>query len=103
MALNEWAKKREWLHPTHELSKLLLVNDDLQIIKSLLSDEFLLSSLQCHLDGRPYTEFNQTKWILNSMKYMLLSCHQNTGQNHNIKIANRSFENVAQFKYLELH
>jgi hypothetical protein len=33
-------------------------------------------------------------------KYMLLSHHQNAGQNHNIKIANRSFENVAQFKYL---
>jgi hypothetical protein len=33
-------------------------------------------------------------------KYMLLSRHQNTGQNHNIKIANRSFENVAHFKYL---
>jgi hypothetical protein len=31
---------------------------------------------------------------------MLLSRHQNTGQNHNIKIGDRSFENVAQFKYL---
>jgi hypothetical protein len=31
---------------------------------------------------------------------MLLSCNQNGGQNHNIKIANRSFENVAQLKYL---
>jgi hypothetical protein len=30
---------------------------------------------------------------------MLLSRHQNAGQNHNIKIANRSFENVAQFRY----
>jgi hypothetical protein len=28
-------------------------------------------------------------------KYMLLSCHQNSGQNHNIKVANRFFENVA--------
>jgi hypothetical protein len=28
-------------------------------------------------------------------KYMLLSRHQNAGQNHDIKIANRSFENVA--------
>jgi hypothetical protein len=32
-------------------------------------------------------------------KYMLLSCHQNTGQNHNIKTSDRSFENVAQFKH----
>jgi hypothetical protein len=33
-------------------------------------------------------------------KYMLLSHHQNAGQNHNIQIADRSFETVAQFKYL---
>jgi hypothetical protein len=33
-------------------------------------------------------------------KYMLLSHHQNAGQNHNIKIANKSFENVTQFKYV---
>jgi hypothetical protein len=33
-------------------------------------------------------------------KYMLLSRHQNAGQNHDAKIANRSFENAAQFKYL---
>jgi hypothetical protein len=32
--------------------------------------------------------------------YMLLSRHQNVGQNREIKIANRSFENVLQFKYL---
>jgi hypothetical protein len=33
-------------------------------------------------------------------KYMLLSHRQNVGQNRDIKIANRSFENVSQFKYL---
>jgi hypothetical protein len=33
-------------------------------------------------------------------KFMLLSLHQNAGQNPNIKVANRSFENMAQFKYL---
>jgi hypothetical protein len=33
-------------------------------------------------------------------KYMLLSRHQNTGQNHDMNLANRSFENVAQFRYL---
>jgi hypothetical protein len=32
-------------------------------------------------------------------KYML-SHHQNVGQNQDIKIANRSFENVSWFKYL---
>jgi hypothetical protein len=31
---------------------------------------------------------------------MLLSRHQNVGQNRDIKTANRSFENVSQFKYL---
>jgi hypothetical protein len=33
-------------------------------------------------------------------KYMLLSHHWNAGQNRDIKIANSSFENVLQFKYL---
>jgi hypothetical protein len=32
-------------------------------------------------------------------KYMLLSRYQIVGQNRNIKIAKRSFENVSQFKY----
>jgi hypothetical protein len=35
-------------------------------------------------------------------KYMLMSRHQNAGQNHDVRIANRSFENVAQFKYFEM-
>jgi hypothetical protein len=33
-------------------------------------------------------------------KYMLLSRHQTGGQNHNIEIANRSFENATKFEYL---
>jgi hypothetical protein len=32
--------------------------------------------------------------------YMLLSRHQGAGQNYGIKTDNRSFANVAQFKYL---
>jgi hypothetical protein len=31
---------------------------------------------------------------------MLLSHHQNAEKNYDIKIANLSFENIAQFKYL---
>jgi hypothetical protein len=33
-------------------------------------------------------------------KYMLLSRHQNAGKNHDIKISNKAFENVAQLRYL---
>jgi hypothetical protein len=33
-------------------------------------------------------------------KYMLLTRYQNVSQNRDIKIANRTFENVSQFKYL---
>jgi hypothetical protein len=33
-------------------------------------------------------------------KYMLQSCHQNAGQNHDINTANKPSENVAQLKYL---
>jgi hypothetical protein len=31
---------------------------------------------------------------------MIMSCHPNSGQNHNIRIANGLFENVAKFKCL---
>jgi hypothetical protein len=31
---------------------------------------------------------------------MSLFYHQNVGQNHDIKIANRCFENMAKFRYL---
>jgi hypothetical protein len=37
---------------------------------------------------------------IDETKCMLLSCHQNVGRNRDIKITNRSFENVSQFKYL---
>jgi hypothetical protein len=33
-------------------------------------------------------------------KYMVMSRDQNAGQNHNIKLDNKSFEGVEQFKYL---
>jgi hypothetical protein len=37
---------------------------------------------------------------INVEETMLLSRQQNIGQNRDIKIANRSFKNVSQFKYL---
>jgi hypothetical protein len=33
-------------------------------------------------------------------KYLVVSGHQNIGQNYNLLIANKSSENVANFKYL---
>jgi hypothetical protein len=33
-------------------------------------------------------------------KYMIMSCHLNSGQNQNIKVANESFDNVVKCKYL---
>jgi hypothetical protein len=33
-------------------------------------------------------------------KYMIMSCHPNSGQNQNIRTPNESFQNVAKFKYL---
>jgi hypothetical protein len=30
---------------------------------------------------------------------MVMSCHQNTRQNHNLKRDNKSLKNVAKFKY----
>jgi hypothetical protein len=35
-------------------------------------------------------------------KYMLVSRDQNAGQNREITIGNRSFQNVSQFKYMEM-
>jgi hypothetical protein len=36
-------------------------------------------------------------------KYIITSCHQNSGQNQNIKIANELSENVVKFKYFGRH
>jgi hypothetical protein len=33
---------------------------------------------------------------------MIVSCHPNSGQNQNIRIANESFEKVPKVKYLEM-
>jgi hypothetical protein len=34
------------------------------------------------------------------VRYVVVSHHQNVGQNHNLLIVDKSFENVAKFTYL---
>jgi hypothetical protein len=38
---------------------------------------------------------------IEKIKYITLFPHQNADRNHDMKRANRSLENVAQFRYLE--
>jgi hypothetical protein len=52
------------------------------------------------LTAQPFFLQYLTEIKVEKTKYMLLSRHQNVGQNRDIKIANRSFGNVSQFKYL---
>lgn len=44
------------------------------------------------------TETYQT--LATRSKHMFVTCSQNTGQNHNRMIANKSIENVTKFNYL---
>jgi hypothetical protein len=41
---------------------------------------------------------NEIEVDVDRTKYMLVTRHQNSGQNRDIKIATRSFENVSQFR-----
>jgi hypothetical protein len=65
-----------------------LLGDSVNIIKEN-SETFLEASRDTGL------EINAEK-----TKYMIMSCHPNSGQNQNIKTANESFEKVTKFKYL---
>jgi hypothetical protein len=44
---------------------------------------------------------NEHRFLAFAVVELLPFRYQNAGKNHDIKIANRCFENMAQFKYLE--
>jgi sorting nexin-29 len=80
------------LNGTHQLLAYAvdvnLLGDDIDTIKK--NTETLIDASK---EVGPEVNVEKTKC-------MLLSCHQNVGRNRHIKIANRSIENVSQFRYL---
>jgi hypothetical protein len=78
------------LNGTHQLlacaDNVNLLEDNIDTIKKN-TGTLIEVGLEVNVEKTKYT-------------YMLLSRHQNVDQNRDIKIANRSFENVSQFKYL---
>jgi hypothetical protein len=73
------------LNGTHQL---LAYGDDVNIVGGN-TETLLDSSKEVGLEVNP-----------EDTKYMLMSRSQKIGQKHSMKIVNRSFEDVAKFKYL---
>jgi hypothetical protein len=80
------------LNGTHQL---LAYADDVNLLGDNI--DTIKTNTETLIDGSKEVGL---KINVEKTKYMLLSCHQNVGQNRDIKIANRSFGNVSQFKYL---
>jgi hypothetical protein len=75
--------------------QFLAYADDVNIVEGNI--DTIKKNMEALLD-----EVNEVGLEVNPEKtmYMLLSCSQKVGQKYSIKIANRSFEYVAKFKYL---
>jgi hypothetical protein len=75
-------------------SHQLLVYADVNLLEDKI--DIIKKNIETLIDGNRDVGLE----VNADIKFMLLSHHQNAGQNQDIKIANRSFENVGQFKYL---
>jgi hypothetical protein len=65
-----------------------LLGDNIQYVDTIKKNTQILTDASKEAGLQVNTE---------KTKYIFMSCHQNTEQNHDIKIGNRCFENVAQF------
>jgi hypothetical protein len=75
--------------------QLLIYTDDVNLLGDNINSIKKNGEILIDASNEVGIEVNEEK-----TKYILLSSYQNAGQNHDIKIASRSFENVAQLKYL---
>jgi hypothetical protein len=80
------------LNGAHEL---LSYDDDVNLLGDNI--DTIYKNTETLTDGSKEVGLEVT---VEKTKYMLVSRDQNAGQNRDIKIVNRSFENVSQFKYL---
>jgi F0F1-type ATP synthase alpha subunit len=80
------------LNETHQL---LACGDDVDVLGDYICT--IKKNIEAVIDASKEVglEVNTEKTMC-----VLMYHHQNAGQNHNIKTANRSFENVVKFKYL---
>lgn len=68
-------------------------------------DDYLFAESICTIKKNTEALLNAGKEIclgvnMEKIRYILVFHHQHAGQNHNIKIANKSSENVADFRCL---
>jgi hypothetical protein len=79
------------LNGTHQL---LAYADDVNLLDDNIDD--IKKNAETLIDATKEVDLEIN---VEKTKYMMLSHHQNAGQNRDVKIANRSFENVSKLKY----
>jgi hypothetical protein len=74
--------------------QLLVYADDVNLLGNNI--DIIKKNTKTLIDGSKKVRLEENA---DKSKYILLSRQQNAGQNQDIKIRNRWFENVAQFRY----